>query len=209
MELASALRAQLVPVPRVLHIPATVIAPATAHTGTPAFRWTGTFEGVMMSYKDPEQVHEAGNDTTGWFAKVMQCQNGFEVLVYDEDGDRRAINELTLPIQADAMAWADKVVLPVDTRSDPPFSSQPHFIEGMRYPLSIAAQKVPPIPCAFKVGDSVTFTNDYGVAFHNKIVTGFAPIVEYGRFVFLDMDAWWFPSKPASLTHTSTESLPG
>lgn len=159
-----------------------------------------------MGYSDPEQVYEAGNDTSGWFAKVMCRQGGFEVMVYDADGDRRACNEITLPKQSDAIVWAEKVVLPRQSRDDPPFSSQPHFIEGMRYPLSIAAQKEPPIPCDFKIGDSVTFTNDYGVAFHNRRVTGFSETIEYGRFVFLDQDAWWFPVTPASLTPTSIDS---
>lgn len=80
------------------------------------------------------------------------------------------------------------------------FANKPHFIEGMKYPLSPDAQLAPPLPCEFKVGDKVTFTNDYGVEFHDKTVTGFASTVEYGRFVFLDIDSWWFPVRPENLT---------
>lgn len=83
------------------------------------------------------------------------------------------------------------------------FEKQNHFIEGMKYPLAEGAVRTPPQPCQFKVGDSVTFTNDYGVAFHDKIVTGFSPTVQHGRFVYFDGDAWWFPVSPANLTHTS------
>lgn len=153
--------------------------------------------------RDPEQVYETGNEETGWFAKVMSRHSGFEVMVYDADGDRRSSNEITLPNKSDAIAWAEKVVLPRQFRDAPPFSSQPHFIEGTRYPLTIGAQKEPPVPCDFKIGDSVTFTNDYGVAFYNRKVTGFSDTIEYGRFVYLDQDAWWFAVAQASLTLTS------
>ena len=81
-------------------------------------------------------------------------------------------------------------------------SNQPkkHFIDGTRYPLAKDAQLTPPVPCDFAVGDVVTFTNDYGAKFHNRLVTGFSPAPEYGRFVYLDKDAWWFPVRPQSLT---------
>lgn len=69
-----------------------------------------------------------------------------------------------------------------------------------KYPLATDLQNTPPVPCEFKVGDVVTFTNDYGVKFHDKVVTGFAPSVENGRFVYLDKDAWWFPVNPSQLS---------
>lgn len=72
-----------------------------------------------------------------------------------------------------------------------------------KYPLADAARSEPPAscqPCDFKVGDIVTFTNDYGVAFPHKVITGFAPEAEHGRFVYYDSDAWWFPVSPESLT---------
>lgn len=78
-----------------------------------------------------------------------------------------------------------------------------HFIEGMRHPLAQDAQKTPPVPCEFAVGDRVTFTNDYGVQFFNRVVTGFSPAVEGGRFIYFDNDAWWFPISPANLAKQS------
>ncbi|WP_371436300.1 hypothetical protein [Polaromonas sp.] len=78
-------------------------------------------------------------------------------------------------------------------------SIKDHFIKGMRYPLAVDAQATSPVPCEFKVGDLVTFTNDYGVVFPDMIVTGFSPTVEHGRFVYFDASAWWFPVSPASL----------
>ncbi|CAN7569646.1 hypothetical protein [Acidovorax delafieldii] len=84
----------------------------------------------------------------------------------------------------------------------PAFSQKPHFVSGARYPLSSDAQLTPPQECDFNVGDTVTFTNDYGVSFPGKLITGFASTIEYGRFIYLDSDSWWFPVKPESLTLT-------
>ena len=78
-------------------------------------------------------------------------------------------------------------------------STQDHFINGMRYPLAVDAKESSPVPCEFKVGDLVTFTNDCGVVFPDMIVTGFSPTVEHGRFVYFDASAWWFPVSPESL----------
>lgn len=60
----------------------------------------------------------------------------------------------------------------------------------------------PPRPCDFKVGDTVKFTNDYGVEFEPRKVIGFTkPEHElHGRFIHIDTDAPWFPVKPESLT---------
>ena len=55
-------------------------------------------------------------------------------------------------------------------------------------------------PRGLKLGDVVTFTDDFGVAFSDLKVTGFTPSVEgHGRFVYLDKDSWWFPVKPDQL----------
>ena len=70
----------------------------------------------------------------------------------------------------------------------------------MCYPLYADAQRTAPVPCDLAVGDRVTYTNDYGVEFLNRVVTGFSPSVDFGRFVYLDDEAWWFAVKPASLT---------
>lgn len=67
-------------------------------------------------------------------------------------------------------------------------------------PVPSDMQDTPPVPCDFKPGDAVTFTNDYGVSFPAH-VRGFTPTDEfYGRFVYLDYDCWWFPAHPQSLT---------
>lgn len=59
-----------------------------------------------------------------------------------------------------------------------------------------------PKPCSFKVGDVVTFTNEYGVSFSNLIVIGFAkPENEVnGGFVHISTECAWFPVKPETLT---------
>lgn len=75
-----------------------------------------------------------------------------------------------------------------------------HFVQGAKHPLALDATTSPPIPCDLKLGDVVTFTNDFGVAFSDLKVTGFTPSVEgHGRFVYLDKDSWWFPVKPDQL----------
>ncbi len=55
----------------------------------------------------------------------------------------------------------------------------------------------PPVPCSFKVGDKVTYTNDQGVSFHNRIIRGFTKeVTSWGAFIYFDSDAWWHPVKP-------------
>lgn len=61
--------------------------------------------------------------------------------------------------------------------------------------------KEPPIACDLRVGDKVTFTNDYGVIFPDMTVRGFDHEAEEGdRFIYTDSDAWWFPHTRAQLT---------
>lgn len=58
----------------------------------------------------------------------------------------------------------------------------------------------PPVPCEFKVGDIVTFTNEYGVSFEGRVIIGFAEDDSfYGRFIHLSKDAYWFPVRPSEL----------
>ena len=58
----------------------------------------------------------------------------------------------------------------------------------------------PPVPCDFKVGDIVTFTNEFGVSFPNRKIIGFAQEVTIsGRFIHLSKDAYWFPVPMKSL----------
>ena len=55
----------------------------------------------------------------------------------------------------------------------------------------------PPVPCAFKPGDRVTFTNDQGAVFPHRTVRGFTPeVTSWGAYIYWDTDAWWHPSKP-------------
>lgn len=66
--------------------------------------------------------------------------------------------------------------------------------------------KTPPVPCGFKVGDRVTFKNDYGVTFERHLVIGFREtdgVAENylpGKFIYVDLDCWWCPLEPSSLT---------
>ena len=55
------------------------------------------------------------------------------------------------------------------------FKHKPHFVDGAKHHLTPDAQETPPVPCDFKLGDKVTFTNDNGIAFHGHVVTGFSP----------------------------------
>jgi hypothetical protein len=83
-----------------------------------------------------------------------------------------------------------------------------HFVQGMRFPLANDAQMTPPVACELSVGDLVTYTNEFGARFPNRTVTGFAPTVEYGRFVYFDNSAWWFPDSPRFFTkQTHLESM--
>ena len=56
--------------------------------------------------------------------------------------------------------------------------------------------------CEWKVGDTVKFTNDYGVEFGPRRVVGFTkPENElHGRFVYIDSDSPWFPVNPEQLS---------
>jgi hypothetical protein len=63
--------------------------------------------------------------------------------------------------------------------------------------------KEPPanVTTEFKVGDKVTFTNIYGVAFEGKPIIGFAQ-EEFqfdNRFIYIDCDSYWFPHRENEL----------
>lgn len=66
-----------------------------------------------------------------------------------------------------------------------------------------------PIPCDIAIGDTVTFTNDYGAVFHNLKVIGFChPTYEGGGWIHLNTDAYWSPHHDAQLkvTHRAEAS---
>jgi hypothetical protein len=74
-------------------------------------------------------------------------------------------------------------------------------VHGAPIPRDIPAdmRPDPPIPCDFSVGDRVTYTNDYGVTF-DRVVKGFASEVHSYGFVYLNLDCWWMPVTPESLS---------
>lgn len=62
-------------------------------------------------------------------------------------------------------------------------------------------KQTPPIPCDLKVGDKVTFTNEFGISFPNLTIIGFADDTSfYNRFIHLDTECYWFPTTLQSLT---------
>ena len=59
----------------------------------------------------------------------------------------------------------------------------------------------PPFLCDFKVGDKVTFINDYEIEFPDHIVVGFGydDLIFNNRFIFIDTDSYWFPVRADQL----------
>lgn len=53
-----------------------------------------------------------------------------------------------------------------------------------------------------RVGDTVTYTNSYGVVFPNNTVLGFCPPSDFlpENRVYLDFDCYWSPTKLSELT---------
>lgn len=70
-------------------------------------------------------------------------------------------------------------------------------------------EQTAPAGCDLKVGDIVTFINDYGIPFPGREVIGFDTtdhnLMKYGNFIHIDTDAYWFPHKPAELIKESAE----
>ena len=74
------------------------------------------------------------------------------------------------------------------------------FVEGL--------EKEPNIKCKFKLGDKVTFTNQYGVEFKDKTIIGFShdgDLHKYGNHIHIDTDAYWFPHKEEELILKANE----
>lgn len=61
----------------------------------------------------------------------------------------------------------------------------------------------PPVPCDFKVGDKVVYTNEFGVIFKDMEIIGFSKsdhdLFKYGKFIHLNSDCYWMPESPDSL----------
>ncbi len=64
----------------------------------------------------------------------------------------------------------------------------------------------PPEGCNLKVGDVVTYTNDYGVVFRWRRVIGFAKDPRFGRTVHFSGGAYWAPVRPESLKLETAEA---
>lgn len=73
-------------------------------------------------------------------------------------------------------------------------------VNGQRLPPDTVFE--PPVPCEFKVGDPVVFTNEYGVEFKLRVL-GFDPEPverEQGlAFIYVFKCAWWFAVPAATL----------
>jgi len=68
--------------------------------------------------------------------------------------------------------------------------------------------KEPPVPCDFKIGDRVIFTNEAGIEYDCDVV-GFSKDTSfYGRFIHHvshgtdgNGNAWWFPNRTEEFRH--------
>ncbi|MDK7586257.1 hypothetical protein QP575_10520 [Alcaligenes faecalis subsp. phenolicus] len=74
-------------------------------------------------------------------------------------------------------------------------------------------RQTPPVPCEFSVGDTVTFTNEFGVSFDGMRIIGFADDDSfYGKFIHITgpehPGAYWFPHAPRELAITKKTGAP-
>jgi len=67
----------------------------------------------------------------------------------------------------------------------------------------------------FQIGDVVEFTNDFGVKFGPRTVTGFRtddpdfnPGLLPERTIYIDDDSPWFPVRPESLKKVTEKAQP-
>lgn len=68
----------------------------------------------------------------------------------------------------------------------------------------IKGRKITPINelAGFKVGDTVEYTNSYGVKFSPYTIIGIEESAEfYGQQIYLNKDSYWFPVHPSALKH--------
>ena len=76
------------------------------------------------------------------------------------------------------------------------FKNMQEYIDGQ-------LQQESPVLCKYKVGDLVTYTNDYGASFEELTIIGFSKpdchLLKYGSFIHLDTGCYWMPVKPESL----------
>ena len=74
--------------------------------------------GAPREYKDPSQVYSIGSDDTGWNAQVHRLKQGFEVRVFDADGERRPDREHAFADKAVSIAFADRSVMSMAQRQE-------------------------------------------------------------------------------------------
>lgn len=71
--------------------------------------------------------------------------------------------------------------------------------------------EVPPVPCDFRLGDTVTVTNAYDIEIPGVKILGFAreidPDFRPEAFIYLDWDCYWFSVSPDKLKLESRQSL--
>jgi hypothetical protein len=80
-------------------------------------------------------------------------------------------------------------------------------IHGQAIPFHVAHgyADAPPVPCDFKLGDRVIFTNDAGLRFEravrafSKETTDFLPLNFI--YIFEDNSSWWSPVRADQLKH--------
>lgn len=78
----------------------------------------------------------------------------------------------------------------------------------MNITVSELARTLSPKPvvegCPFKVGDRVSYTNDYGAVFGGYTIIGFdygtGNLFKYGNHIYLDKGAYWYPVRDRDLT---------
>lgn len=56
-----------------------------------------------------------------------------------------------------------------------------------------------------QVGDTIMFTNDYGVTFGPHAVLGFCELW-YGRCIYFDHDSYWFPARPDQIKRATMDN---
>ena len=66
--------------------------------------------------------------------------------------------------------------------------------------------KISPIPCKFKLGDKVKYTNDYGVEWIMVVIGFSTDLMKHNMFIHTDFPegshhgaAWWCPKRENSL----------
>lgn len=88
---------------------------------------------------------------------------------------------------------------------------EPKFLQKSKDWIKKNGQTETPEGCDFAAGDKVTYINEYGVIWPGHVVTGFVltdeTMMQYGRFIHIDTDAYWFPKAPGELVKESGRDI--